>query len=162
MYNKFDKLGVDKVKDIVLHSLSIKQVVLACGYKLNTGSTSSMFKKFCVNHNIDYNHFTSNASKITQRNDDNVFCQNSTAAQKTLKKFYINKKDIDVSHCQVCGVSNKWNGKPLILVLDHINGVNNDNRLENLRLVCPNCNSQLDTFCSKNITHKQQDGGEGA
>lgn len=44
-------------------------------------------------------------------------------------------------------------GKPLTLILDHINGYNKDNRLENLRWVCPNCNSQLDTTNAKNINH---------
>jgi 5-methylcytosine-specific restriction endonuclease McrA len=47
---------------------------------------------------------------------------------------------------QECGLT-EWCGRPIVLVLDHINGVNNDNRLENLRFLCPNCNSQQDTFC---------------
>lgn len=54
------------------------------------------------------------------------------------------------SECSLCGQKPIWRGKPLVLVLDHINGVNTDHRLQNLRLVCPNCNSQLSTFCSKN------------
>ena len=43
-----------------------------------------------------------------------------------------------------------WNGKPLVLILDHINGNAEDNRYENLRFVCPNCNSQLPTFTGRN------------
>lgn len=42
-----------------------------------------------------------------------------------------------------------WNGKPLILTLDHRNGISNDHRLENLRWLCPNCNSQTETFCGR-------------
>lgn len=52
--------------------------------------------------------------------------------------------------CAICGMSNEWNGKDIKFVLDHINGNAADNRRENLRLVCPNCDSQLDTFKSKN------------
>jgi hypothetical protein len=52
--------------------------------------------------------------------------------------------------CSLCGSEPVWMGKPLVLVLDHINGIRNDNRLTNLRLVCPNCNSQLPTFCGRN------------
>jgi hypothetical protein len=47
--------------------------------------------------------------------------------------------------CGWCGVT-EWRGKPLVLHLDHINGINNDNRLTNLRLLCPNCHSQTDTY----------------
>jgi hypothetical protein len=43
-----------------------------------------------------------------------------------------------------------WLGKPLVLILDHINGKHNDHRLVNLRLLCPNCNSQQPTFAGKN------------
>jgi hypothetical protein len=42
----------------------------------------------------------------------------------------------------------EWVGKKMSLILDHINGVNNDNRIEN-RIVCPNCNATLDTHCGK-------------
>ena len=55
------------------------------------------------------------------------------------------KQDI----CEICGQTNLWNGKPLVLQLDHINGNHYDNRLENLRIVCPNCHTQTDTFGSK-------------
>ena len=52
--------------------------------------------------------------------------------------------------CYACNQKPEWKGKLLILVLDHINGVSNDNRLENLRLLCPNCNSQMETFAGRN------------
>lgn len=51
--------------------------------------------------------------------------------------------------CSWCGITDTWNGKPIVLHLDHINGVNNDHRLENLRLLCPNCHSQTDTYAGK-------------
>ena len=52
--------------------------------------------------------------------------------------------------CSICGLEPFWNGKELTLTLDHINGINNDDRLENLRWVCPNCDRQLSTFSGKN------------
>lgn len=51
--------------------------------------------------------------------------------------------------CAMCGIS-EWNGKALSLELDHINGINYDNRLENLRWLCPNCHSQTTTYGSRN------------
>lgn len=52
--------------------------------------------------------------------------------------------------CDICKNENKWNNKPIIFILDHIDGDASNNKRENLRLVCPNCDSQLDTYKSKN------------
>lgn len=63
------------------------------------------------------------------------------------KKHFLKEQDFK---CAICGISNIWNNKELVFVLDHINGNSDDNSRTNLRLVCPNCDSQLDTFKSKN------------
>ena len=52
--------------------------------------------------------------------------------------------------CNICGIGNYWNNKILVLQLDHINGIRTDNRIENLRVLCPNCHTQTDTFAGKN------------
>lgn len=52
--------------------------------------------------------------------------------------------------CAICGIPNQWNGKELKFILDHIDGDASNNYESNLRLVCPNCDSQLDTYKSKN------------
>ena len=51
--------------------------------------------------------------------------------------------------CELCGQGEEWKGRRMSLILDHINGVADDNRLENLRIVCPNCNATLDTHCGR-------------
>ena len=60
------------------------------------------------------------------------------------------KEGVLVNRCSECGLPPEWRGQPLTMVLDHRNGDNTDNRLENLRLLCPNCNSQQPTFAGKN------------
>lgn len=52
--------------------------------------------------------------------------------------------------CLICGINNSWNGSPLVFVLDHIDGDASNNRRTNLRLICHNCDSQLETYKSKN------------
>lgn len=56
--------------------------------------------------------------------------------------------------CQECGLS-EWRGKRLSIHIDHINGIRNDHRLENLRMLCPNCHSQTETFAGRNTRQRK-------
>jgi len=68
------------------------------------------------------------------------------------------KEGLKERRCEMCGQGEDWNGKKMSLILDHINGINNDNRIENLRIVCPNCNATLPTHCRgvKKVKSKYQ------
>ncbi len=66
-------------------------------------------------------------------------------------KKYIRYYNLIEYKCRECGIEETWNGKPLTLELDHINGDNCNNLLSNLRFLCPNCHSQSDTFRGRKL-----------
>lgn len=66
---------------------------------------------------------------------------------------------VGVPHvCAVCGIGSMWCGSKLTLTVDHINGNSLDSRQENLRFLCPNCDSQTPTYKAKNRTYQAQSG----
>lgn len=80
--------------------------------------------------------------------NDEIFIEYSGYTNE-LVKGRIFKDQIIEYKCYECKITD-WNNKPITLELDHINGVNNDHRLENLRFLCPNCHSQTDTYKGRN------------
>lgn len=60
------------------------------------------------------------------------------------------EEGVKTARCEGCG-GDEWRGAPIPLELDHINGDRRDHRLENLRLLCPNCHAQTPTYRGRNI-----------
>jgi hypothetical protein len=59
------------------------------------------------------------------------------------------EEGLKARRCELCGQGEEWRGRRMGLILDHVNGVWDDNRLENLRIACPNCNATFDTHCGR-------------
>lgn len=140
---------IELLKKYVKESSSMKELQTKIGYSSNGGKISTIIKDYCQKNNISLDHLISYSKNRTKRNEENIFIKNSTASQTILRKWY-KKGNYTEYKCSICGQEPFWNGKELTLTLDHINGINTDDRLENLRWVCSNCDRQLDTFCSKN------------
>lgn len=77
-----------------------------------------------------------------------IFTENSTYANEMVKQRIV-KDNLLVYKCVKCNLDS-WQSETIVLDLDHINGNNRDNRLENLRYLCPNCHSQTDTYKGRN------------
>lgn len=95
--------------------------------------------------------------KTERREDIDVFVVKSTFARHLIKKRIIEQGLIPYI-CEICNIGPFWNNKPMTLILDHKNGINNDHRIKNLRFVCSNCDSQLETYKSKNKKGKGSSG----
>lgn len=74
-------------------------------------------------------------------------CKVATTLRNCIRDYIFGSQD---GKCAICGMKAEWNGKELHFILDHIDGDASNNHKENLRLICPNCDSQLDTYKSKN------------
>ena len=142
----------EEFNTIIQNSFSYKEVCQKLGYNSYSGKLVNMIKARIQNLNISTQHFKTKTP--IKRTKQNIFCKDSTVAQKTLREWY--KKENIQYKCSICGQEPFWNGKELTLILDHINGINNDDRLENLRWVCPNCNQQLPTTNGKNKAYKEK------
>lgn len=106
------------------------------------------------------NHMKSLHKKKTYNLED-ILVENSNYKNCHLKQRLLSKNLLE-NKCYICDNKGEWCDKKLSLQLDHINGINNDNRLENLRLLCPNCHSQTETFSGKRhkINNLCEDCGE--
>jgi len=72
--------------------------------------------------------------------------------QRALLKERLFAAGLKDRRCELCGQGELWHGRRMSLILDHVNGIADDNRLANLRVVCANCNATLDTHCGRNNT----------
>lgn len=146
-----DQYSKEELGQIVSQSSCIKQVIDKLGYSTHSGNNRTTVKKRIIEYGIDISHFCNSSKGLVVRSDEQVFIQNSNVSQHCLRNRVLSKQLFPYV-CSICGQLPKWNGKQLPLILDHINGRNHDNRLENLRWVCPNCNQQLPTTGFKKIS----------
>lgn len=82
--------------------------------------------------------------------DELVFTRNNKTDKTTVRRHFKSLTK-DMYYCWICGQKPEWNGQPLTMIMDHIDGDNSNHTVENLRWVCPNCNQQLPTTSGKNI-----------
>lgn len=145
------KWNKEYITEIVRVSRSIADVLRSIGLPTNSGNYKT-FHRYCRKWNLDISHFQpyKNNSHVLTIPLDHIIIKDCGHSQNALRNAIIRNKLIEYK-CERCGNSGSWMSQDLSLHLDHINGVNNDNRIENLRFLCPNCHQQTSTFGSKNI-----------
>ena len=154
MENKIYKLSDEQFVELLKKSSTISEVLFKLGYTVKGNSWGySQVKRRMDDLNLDYSIFKGKSAviKITKLNNvrkEDILKENCKH-QRTVLRRYVIKNNLIPYKCAICGCT-EWQGKTLSLELDHINGINNDNRLENLRFLCPNCHSQTSTYGSRN------------
>ncbi len=142
----------DNLKEIVEKSTTYKEVMDLLGYRCKGGGSFRALKKRILKLEIDTAHFkgkahgSSNTKKFLL---SEILVENSSYQNNSSLKRRLIKEKILENKCYVCNI-NSWLGNKLVLQLDHKNGINNDNRIINLHLLCPNCHSQTPTFSGRN------------
>jgi hypothetical protein len=149
-------ISKEQLQGIVRQSVTLSEILIKFGL-INKGSNYRTLKNRLAKDGIDFSHIPlgQNSNKgrpLGGRRPipiEELLIVGSTSARTSLKKRLI-AEGIMENRCAICGLFPVWNEKPLVLVLDHINGISDDYRRENIRLLCPNCNSQTDTFAGRN------------
>jgi hypothetical protein len=150
------KYSKEILEKVVNSSNNFSEVTRKLGLKPFYGNRMTV-KKYITLFNIDTKHFRlcsyGNSKKRNKVELSEILVENSTYIYTTNLKDKLYSEGFKERVCELCGQDEIWNGKKISLILDHINGINTDNRIENLRIVCPNCNATLPTHGGKNVKH---------
>lgn len=159
---KYDK---DWLEELCKNSYSYAEVLTKAGRKQG-GGTQATLKKKIEEFDIDISHFTGQLWHQSPNQQDNkisreqysleeIFISNSPVTQKVMRGYVERHKLIEY-RCKNCGCDGHWQNGIISLEIDHIDGDNTNNQLENLRYLCPNCHALTETYRGKNKALKAQ------
>lgn len=146
--------------EAVRNAVSVTGVLRLLGRRIYGGSSALAVKNRIKKLSLDTSHFTGqawNKGKQFPARFGNIYdllCENSQSSNTNGLKKRLLKLGLLENRCGLCGLYPTWNGSPLVLQMDHRNGVKTDNRLDNLIIVCPNCHTQTSTYAGRNKQYK--------
>jgi hypothetical protein len=149
-----------QLAEAVRTSHSVAQVLRKLGLSVAGGTHASVKLRIKLT-GLDTSHFTGQGWCTGRKHAvmvgrfvlvplDEILVRNSTYLCTHHLKHRLLAEGLLENKCAICGIGPEWNGKLLSLNIDHKDGDRTNNLLKNLRIVCPNCHSQTDTFAGKN------------
>ncbi len=144
----------EKVAQAFEGATSLSQVLIRLGKTIYNTPARQTLKIFAEKNSIPVPFYLPETHLKAMRPREEVnlatmLVEGSPVGRSTLIQYLLKYKVIPYS-CKICKLGATWNDKRLSLQLDHENGVSDDNRIENLRFLCPNCHSQTDTYTGRN------------
>lgn len=142
----------DEAKAAVASSRSWAEALRRLGM-CHSGGAHLVLRKYAEIWDLDTDHFDAYAASrgtgfARARPLEEILVENSGFSRVQLKRR-LYEAGLKQPVCELCGQDSEWRGRELGMILDHVNGVSDDNRIENLRIVCPNCAATLDTHCGR-------------
>lgn len=146
----------DQARAAIATSLSWTETLRRLGM-CSTGGGYRVLQKYARIWSISTEHFDPWAAnrralaRVAERRTplEELLVEGRAVKSARLKER-LYREGVKERRCELCGQGEEWRGRRMSLILDHVNGEPTDNRLENLRIVCPNCNATLDTHCGRN------------
>jgi hypothetical protein len=146
------KYSESEIRDAVDNSRSLAAALRRLGLRTGGGNPRTL-KRHIAHYGVSTDHFDPNWTLRGERSRptttlEEIMVEHSSYHRGALKRR-LYASGLKSRTCELCGQGELWRGRPMALILDHINGVGDDNRLENLQIVCPNCAATLDTHCGR-------------
>ena len=153
------KITKEQLQDAVIGCTSIRQILLNLGIAAQ-GGNHKLVKRKLTEYEIDVSHLLGGSQKGIPkqlRRDISDYITNGVRIGSHRLKLRLIREGILTHQCSSCG-GVEWAGVPIPIELDHIDGNSDNNSIDNLRLLCPNCHALTPTYRGKNKV-SARDGG---